>query len=54
MLKLKIQSFGHLMLRTHSLEKTLILGKMNAGLLRTHSLEKTLMLGKMNAGQRMR
>ena len=27
MLKLKLQSFGHLMWRTHSLEKTLILGK---------------------------
>ena len=28
MLKLKLQYFGHLMLRTDSLEKTLILGKM--------------------------
>ena len=27
MLKLKLQSFGHLMQRTDSLEKTLILGK---------------------------
>ena len=27
MLKLKLQSFGHLMRRTHSLEKTLMLGK---------------------------
>ena len=27
MLKLKLQSFGHLMRRTHSLEKTLLLGK---------------------------
>ena len=27
MLKLKLQYFGHLMLRTDSLEKTLILGK---------------------------
>ena len=27
MLKLKLQNFGHLMLRTSSLEKTLILGK---------------------------
>ena len=27
MLKLKLQSFGHLMRRTDSLEKTLILGK---------------------------
>ena len=27
MLKLKLQSFGHLMVRTDSLEKTLMLGK---------------------------
>ena len=27
MLKLKLQSFGHLMQRTDSLEKTLVLGK---------------------------
>ena len=27
MLKLKLQDFGHLMLRTDSLEKTLVLGK---------------------------
>ena len=27
MLKLKLQHFGHLMLRTNSLEKTLMLGK---------------------------
>ena len=27
MLKLKLQYFGHLMQRTHSLEKTLMLGK---------------------------
>ena len=27
MLTLKLQYFGHLMLRTHSLEKTLMLGK---------------------------
>ena len=27
MLKLKLQYFGYLMLRTHSLEKTLMLGK---------------------------
>ena len=27
MLKLKLQSFGHLMQRIHSLEKTLMLGK---------------------------
>jgi len=27
MLKVKLQYFGHLLLRTHSLEKTLMLGK---------------------------
>ena len=27
MLKLKLQCFGHLMRRTHSFEKTLVLGK---------------------------
>ena len=31
MLKLKLQSFGHLMRRTDSLEKTLILGKIEGG-----------------------
>ena len=31
MLKLKLQSFGHLMWRTDSLEKTLILGKIEGG-----------------------
>jgi len=31
MLKLKLQYFGHLMLRTDSLEKTLMLGKTEAG-----------------------
>ena len=31
MLKLKLQSFGHLMQRTDSLEKTLMLGKLKAG-----------------------
>ena len=31
MLKLKLQYFGHLMGRTDSLEKTLILGKMEGG-----------------------
>ena len=30
MLKLKFQSFGHLMLRTDSLEKTLMLGKIES------------------------
>ena len=31
MLKLKLQYFGHLILRTDSLEKTLMLGKIEAG-----------------------
>ena len=31
MLKLKIQSFGHLMRRADSLEKTLMLGKIEGG-----------------------
>ena len=31
MLKLKFQYFGHLMRRTDSLEKTLMLGKMESG-----------------------
>ena len=31
MLKLKLQYFGHLMRRTHSLEKTLMLGKIEGG-----------------------
>jgi len=31
MLKLKLQYFGHLMQRTDSLEKTLMLGKMKVG-----------------------
>ena len=31
MLKLKLQYFGHLMLRTDSLEKTLMLGKIKGG-----------------------
>ena len=31
MLKLKLQYFGHLILRTDSLEKTLILGKIEGG-----------------------
>ena len=31
MLKLKLQYFGHLMQRTDSLEKTLMLGKMESG-----------------------
>ena len=31
MLKLKLQYFGHLMRRTDSLEKTLVLGKIEGG-----------------------
>ena len=31
MLKLKLQYFGHLMCRADSLEKTLVLGKIEAG-----------------------
>ena len=31
MLKLKLQSFGHLIRRTDSLEKTLLLGKIEGG-----------------------
>ena len=31
MLKPKLQYFGHLMQRTHSLEKTLMLGKIEGG-----------------------
>ena len=31
MLKLKLQSFGHMMRRSDSLEKTLMLGKIEAG-----------------------
>ena len=31
MLKLKLQSFGHLMRRTDSFEKTLVLGKIEGG-----------------------
>ena len=31
MLKLKLQYFGHLMQRTYSFEKTLMLGKIEAG-----------------------
>ena len=31
MLKLKLQTFGHLMQRTDSLEKTLMLGKIEGG-----------------------
>ena len=34
MLKLKLQSSGHLMRRTYSLEKTLMLGKIEGGMRR--------------------
>ena len=34
MLKLKLQSFGHLMQRTDSFEKTLMLGKIEGGRIR--------------------
>ena len=34
MLKLKLQYFGHLMQRTDSLEKTLMLGKIEGGRIR--------------------
>ena len=36
MLKLKLQTFGHLMRRTDSLEKTLMLGKIDGGRRRGH------------------
>ena len=36
MLKLKLQSFGHLIQRTDSLEKTLMLGKIEGGRRRGH------------------
>ena len=38
MLKLKLQYFGHLMQRTDSLEKTLMLGKIEGG--RTRGLQR--------------
>ena len=38
MLKLKLQDFGHLMQRTDSLEKTLMLGKIEGG--RRRGLER--------------
>ena len=53
MLKLKLQSFGHLMQRADSFEKTLMLGKIEGGRRRgwqrmkwldgiTHSMDMTL------------
>ena len=38
MLKLKLQSFGHLMQRTDSFEKTLMLGKIEGGRWRGHEM----------------
>ena len=43
MLKLKLQYFGHLMPRTDSLEKTLMLGKIEGG--RRRGQERTRWLG---------
>ena len=57
-MKLKFQYFGHLMRRADSLEKTLMLGKIE-GKRRivwqrmTDSLEKTLMLGKIEGKRRI-
>ena len=42
MLKLKLQSFGHLMQRTDSLEKTLMLGKIEGGKKRGKQMMKWL------------
>jgi len=42
MLKLKLQSFGHLMQRTDSLEKTLMLGKIEGGKRRGQQRMKSL------------
>ena len=58
MLKLKLQYFGHLLRRADSLEKTLMLGKIEGRRSRgqqrmrwldgiTDLMEKTLMLGKI-------
>ena len=55
MLKLKLQSFGHLMLRADSLEKTLMLGKIESrrrGLQRMRQLDgitdsMDMILGKL-------
>ena len=41
-LKLQLQSFGHLMLRTNSLEKTLMLGKSEGGRRRGRQKMKSL------------
>ena len=61
--KLKLQYFGHLMLRTDSLEKTLMLGKIEDRRRRdwqrtrwllgiTNSIVKTLIRGKIEGGRR--
>ena len=42
MLKLKLQYFGHLMRRTNSLEKTLILGKIEGGRRRGRQRRRSL------------
>ena len=42
-LKLKLQNFGHLMRRTDSLEKTLMLGKIEGGRLRGRQDEMALL-----------
>ena len=42
MLKLKLQHFGHLMQRTDSLEKTLMLGKIEGGRRRGQQEEKKM------------
>ena len=63
MLKLKLQYFGHLMQRTDSLVKTLMLGKIEGRRRRgqqrmrwldgiTDSVEKTVMLGKIEGRKR--
>ena len=62
MLKLKLQSFGHLMRRADSLEKTLMLGKIEGRRRRaqrlrwlddiTDSMEQPLVLGKIEGRRR--
>ena len=42
MLKLKLQYFGHVLRRTHSLEKTLMLGKIVLGRRRGHQMMRWL------------
>ena len=45
MLKLKLQHFGHLMRRTDSLEKTLMLGKIEGGRRRRRGRQRDEMAG---------